>query len=84
VFLSIAISLMDGLVEASYSIISVDLKNGDQFNALDASKLQIPALILAREFDLIAPPEVQGKLYERIECSHKQYTSVPGGDHAAF
>jgi pimeloyl-ACP methyl ester carboxylesterase len=36
------------------------------------------------QHDPIAPTELQVKLYTRIGSAHKQWVTVPGGDHAAF
>ena len=64
--------------------VKVDWKNLDQYNELDPTKVTIPTLILQGEYDPIAPSERQIKLYTRLGTSHKQWISVPGGDHAAF
>jgi len=62
----------------------VDVKSMDQYNALDGSKIDVPTLVIAGEFDPLAPAENQVKLLTRLATGHKQYVSVPGGDHAAF
>lgn len=64
--------------------IRVDLRSMDQYNALDGSKITIPTLIIAGEHDPLAPAANQAKLFLSIGTGHKQYVSVPGGDHAAF
>ena len=64
--------------------VRVDVRNPDQYNALDGSKIHLPTLILVGEYDPIAPAEYQTKLYLRLATSHKQLVTVPGGDHAAF
>ncbi len=64
--------------------VRVDVRNMDQYNKLDAAHIRIPALIIAGEFDPLAPAVYQAKLFVRIATGHKQYVSVPGGDHAAF
>ncbi len=64
--------------------IKTDLKSYDQFNALDASLIDTPTLVIQGEHDPIAPTEYQVKLYTRLGTGHKQWVTVPGGDHAAF
>lgn len=64
--------------------VRVDVRSLDQYNALDASRIALPTLVIAGEFDPIAPARIQAKLYARIATGHKQYVTVPGGDHAAF
>jgi pimeloyl-ACP methyl ester carboxylesterase len=51
---------------------------------LDGSKIDVPTLVIAGEFDPLAAAENQAKLFIRLATGHKQYVSVPGGDHAAF
>jgi len=64
--------------------VRVDVRSMDQYNALDASLIDVPTLVIVGEFDPLAPAERQAKLFLRLGTGHKQYVSVPGGDHAAF
>ena len=64
--------------------IMVDLKNDDQYNVMDGSKINVPTLIIRGQHDPIAPPEYQSSLYMQLATGHKQWVTVPGGDHAAF
>ena len=64
--------------------VKADLRNFDHYNALDPSKVRTPTLVMQGEHDPIAPTEMQAKLYTRIATGHKQWVTVPGGDHAAF
>jgi pimeloyl-ACP methyl ester carboxylesterase len=64
--------------------VRVDVRALDQYNALDESAIRIPTLVIAGEFDPLAPPERQVKLFTAIGTGHKQYVSVPDSDHAAF
>lgn len=64
--------------------IKVDWKNLHQYNELDPGKITLPTLILQGEHDPIGPTEKQVKLYTRLGTSHKQWVTIPGGDHAAF
>lgn len=64
--------------------VRVDKRGWHQYNALDGARVNIPTLIIVGEHDPIAPAEYQAKLYDSIGTGHKQYITVPGGDHAAF
>ena len=64
--------------------VRVDVRSTQQYNALDGSKINVPTLVIAGEFDPLAPADKQAKLFLSIGTGHKQYVSVPGGDHAAF
>lgn len=64
--------------------IRVDVRSQDQYNALDASRIQAPTLIIQGEYDPLGPTAYQVKLYTRIGTAHKQWVTIPGGDHAAF
>lgn len=64
--------------------VRVDVLHTDQYNALDAARIELPTLVIAGEADPLAPAEILAKLFVRLATGHKQYVSVPGGDHAAF
>jgi pimeloyl-ACP methyl ester carboxylesterase len=64
--------------------VRVDFRKLDQFNALDASRIHVPTLVIAGEFDPLGPAEYQAKLYTRLGTGHKQWVTVPGADHAAI
>jgi len=64
--------------------VKADLRHLDHYNALDPSRVRTPTLVIQGEHDPIAPAELQVKLYTRIGSGHKQWVTVPGGDHAAF
>jgi pimeloyl-ACP methyl ester carboxylesterase len=63
--------------------IKADLKSRDDYNELDPTKVTTPTLIIRGQHDPIAPPERQAKLYMRLGSGHKQWITVPNGDHAA-
>jgi pimeloyl-ACP methyl ester carboxylesterase len=83
---SISQRAIDAYVEAALASdpVRTDIRSTDQYNALDASTIDVPTLVIVGEHDPIAPPVYQAKLFSRIGTGHKQYVSVPGGDHAAF
>lgn len=83
---SISEKAIDAYVAASLAAdpIKTDVRHYDHYNALDPAKIVVPALVIVGEFDPIAPAEYQAKLFTRIATGHKQWVTVPGGDHAAF
>jgi len=83
---SISQQAIDEYVRVSLAAdpIRVDVKNIDQYNQLDPAKISTPTLVIQGEFDPIAPSDRQMKLYMRLGTAHKQWVTVPGGDHAAF
>ncbi|MDH4074097.1 MAG: lysophospholipase, partial [Gammaproteobacteria bacterium] len=83
---SISQKAIDAYVAAAIAAdpIRVDLKSMDQYNALDGAQIRVPTLVIAGEHDPLAPAANQAKLFLSIGTGHKQYVSVPGGDHAAF
>lgn len=64
--------------------VRVDLRAMDEYNALDGAMIHVPTLVIVGEHDPLAPAEYQAKLYTRLATGHKQWVTVPGGDHAAF
>lgn len=83
---SISQKAIDAYVAAALAAdpVRVDLSSMDQYNALDGALINVPTLVIAGEYDPIAPLETGLKLFATIATGHKQYVSVPGGDHAAF
>lgn len=83
---SISKKAIDAYVAAALDAdpVRVDVRGVDQYNALDGSRINIPTLVIVGEHDPIAPAALQSKLYQGIGTGHKQYVTVPGGDHAAF
>lgn len=64
--------------------IRTDLRGYSDYNELDPQLLRVPTLVIAGEFDPLAPEENLARLYRRIGTGHKQWVTVPGSDHAAF
>lgn len=83
---SISQAAIDAYVEAALAAdpVRTDLRHYDHYNLLDESRITIPTLVIAGEHDPLAPAERQAKLFLGLGTGHKQYVSVPGGDHAAF
>lgn len=82
---SISQRAIDAYVAASLEAdpVRTDVRRLSDYNALDPALLTMPTLVIVGEFDPIAPAERQAKLFSRIGTGHKQWVSVPGGDHAA-
>ena len=83
---SISQAAIDAYVTQSLKAdpVRVDVRHTDQYNALDGSQINVPTLVIAGEYDPLAPAGNQAKLYTRLATGHKQWVTVPGGDHAAF
>jgi pimeloyl-ACP methyl ester carboxylesterase len=64
--------------------VKVDLKNLDHYNMLDGAEIRLPVLILQGEHDPVGPTAIQAKLFQSLATGHKQWITVPGGDHAAL
>ena len=83
---SISQRAIDAYVAAALAAdpVKTDIRRLSDYNTLQPSRLTMPTLVIVGEHDPIAPPERQAKLYLRIGTGHKQWVTVPGGDHAAF
>jgi pimeloyl-ACP methyl ester carboxylesterase len=64
--------------------VRTDLRGYADYNELDPAAIAAPTLVIAGEHDPLAPAANLAKLFARIGTGHKQWVSVPGGDHAAF
>jgi len=83
---SISQRAIDAYVAAALEAdpVRVDIRSMDQYNALDGAKIAAPTLVIAGEYDPLAPAENQAKLMTSLATGHKQYVSVPDSDHAAL
>lgn len=63
--------------------IRTDWIREEEFNALDPARLTMPTLILHGSRDPGIPIDVTGRFFEKIGASQRQWTLLPGGDHAA-
>jgi alpha-beta hydrolase superfamily lysophospholipase len=83
---SISRAAVDAYVEASLAAdpVRVDWAARHQWNALDASRVHVPTLVIHGEFDPLAPFEAQGLLFNGLATTDKAWVVIPGGDHAAF
>ncbi len=83
---SISERAVDAYVAAALDAdpVRTDIRSLSDYNALDPALIRMPTLVIVGEFDPLAPQDRQAKLFTRIGTGHKQWVSVPGGDHAAF
>jgi len=83
---SISQKAVDAYVAAALAAdpVRVDVRMADQYNALDGARIHVPTMVIAGEFDPLAPAANLARLFLSLGTGHKQYVSVPGGDHAAF
>lgn len=63
--------------------IRTDWIHEEEFNALDPALLTMPTLILHGSRDPGIPIDVTARFFEKIGASQRQWTVLPGGDHAA-
>lgn len=82
---SISQRAIEAFVAAALSAdpVKTDIRRVSDYNRLDPAEVTMPTLVIAGEFDPLAPQDHLAKLYTRLGTGHKQWVSVPGGDHAA-
>ena len=54
-----------------------------EFNALSPAKLTMPTMVLHGARDPGVPADVAARFFEKIGSSRREWTILPGGDHAA-
>jgi pimeloyl-ACP methyl ester carboxylesterase len=83
---SISQAAIDAYVAAALAAdpVRTDIRSLEDYNALDPARIRLPTLVIAGEYDPLAPSENLAKLFTRIGSGHKQWVSVPASDHAAF
>jgi pimeloyl-ACP methyl ester carboxylesterase len=55
-----------------------------QYNALDASKLRMPVLLLQGEFDPLTDTAMHAQIFSKLPNANKQWVVLKDGDHAAL
>lgn len=79
--------VIDAYVAAALAAdpVRVDWRNQQaEFQALDASKVTVPTLLMHGERDPLAPQDAQARLFVGLGTSDKQWVVLSGGDHAAL
>ena len=61
----------------------VDWIRESEFNALSPAKLTMPTMVLHGSRDPGVPADVAARFFEKIAASRREWTVLPGGDHAA-
>jgi pimeloyl-ACP methyl ester carboxylesterase len=64
--------------------VRTDWRHLEQFNALDATKVTVPTLLIQGEFDPLAPTASQARLFAKLANPDRQWVIIAGGDHAAL
>lgn len=64
-------------------LVRVDWIRESEFNALSPARLTIPTMILHGSKDPGVPIEAAARFFEKIAAPRRQWTLLPGGDHAA-
>lgn len=63
--------------------VRVDWIREDEFNAARVDRLTMPTLVIHGARDPGMDDEITAKFVARIPATHRQWTILPGGDHAA-
>jgi pimeloyl-ACP methyl ester carboxylesterase len=64
--------------------VRTDWNQLQQWNALQASAVTVPTLLLQAEFDPLADTEAHARVFTAIANPSKQWVVLAGGDHAAL
>ena len=64
--------------------VRMDWRALEQWSALDGSAVSQPVLLLQGAADPLAGADVHAELFVALASEDKQWTVIPGGDHAAF
>ncbi|MDA0707520.1 MAG: alpha/beta fold hydrolase [Proteobacteria bacterium] len=64
--------------------IRADWQMQHQYNEFDASKVEMPVLLLQGEFDPLAHTDMHAKAFSEFPNAHKQWVVLKDGDHAAL
>ena len=63
--------------------VRMDWIKEEEFNDLDPAKLTMPTMILQGSRDPGVPMDVTARFFSKIAAPQRQWTLLPGGDHAA-
>ena len=64
--------------------VRADWNQLEQWNALEASEVKVPTLLLQAEFDPLAQTEAHAAVFSRLGNANRQWVVLAGGDHAAL
>ena len=63
--------------------VRMDWIREEEFNDLEPARLTMPTLILQGSRDPGVPADVTARFFQKIAAPQRQWTLLPGGDHAA-
>ncbi|MEO6223353.1 MAG: alpha/beta fold hydrolase, partial [Vicinamibacterales bacterium] len=63
--------------------VRMDWIKEDEFNDLDPARLTMPTMVLQGSRDPGVPSDVAARFFQKIAAPQRQWTLLPGGDHAA-
>ena len=83
---AISRSAIDAYVAAALATdpVKVDWRGRDQWQALDATQLRVPTLLLQAQYDPIALDDIHSDFFSRLGTRDKAWIAIPGSGHAAF
>ncbi len=83
---SISQNAIDTYVRAALRAdpIRADWNQLQQWNALDAAKVNLPTLLLQAEFDPLAQTPAHAAVFSALANPNRQWIVLAGGDHAAL
>lgn len=83
---SISPGAIEGFVQAALKAdpIRADWRELQQWQNLNPKRIAVPTLLLEAEFDPLALDDVHAQFFSQLNVSDKQWSRLPGGDHAAF
>ena len=83
---SISPRAIEGFVQAALKAdpIRTDWRELHQWQHLNPKRIAVPTLLLEAEFDPLALDDVHAEFFSQLNVSDKQWSRLPGGDHAAF
>jgi len=64
--------------------VRADWNQLQQWNALEASAVNVPTLLLQAEFDPLANTSAHARVFSRLGNPYRQWVVLAGGDHAAL
>lgn len=78
-------AVVDAFVQQAVAAdpIRMDWIREDEFNAMRVEKLAMPVLVIHGSRDPGMDGNTTGKFVARLASAHRQWTILPGGDHAA-
>ena len=82
---SISQAAIDAFAKAclKHDPVRVDVRRLHQFNALDASKVKVPTLLIQGEHDHLTNTMAHAQVFTQLGHAQRSWVVLEGGDHAA-